>query len=166
MSPRSPEKPVRLHRIRVFEGDRRALLDLFHAADDSVSQIMSYIALGDVLVATAGDRIVGHIQIVGGDEAYACEIKSLAVAQDSQRRGVGSALIAAALRRADEGGCRRIVVATAAADIGNLRFYQRRGFRMTRVVRDAFGPEKGYAEGIAVDGIVLRDQVILERVLR
>jgi hypothetical protein len=31
-----------------------------------------------------------------------------------------------------------ILVATAAADIGNLRFYQRQGFRMRSVERDAF----------------------------
>jgi hypothetical protein len=40
-----------------------------------------------------------------------------------------------------------------------LRFYQRCGFRMSRIVRDAFGPHTGYPEPIVVDGIVLRDQV-------
>jgi hypothetical protein len=36
---------------------------------------------------------------------------------------------------------------------------ERCGFRMSRIVRDAFGPRAGYHEPIVVDGIVLRDQV-------
>ena len=35
----------------------------------------------------------------------------------------------------------RVLVATAAADIGNLRFYQRQGFRMRSVERDAAAPD-------------------------
>jgi hypothetical protein len=56
-------------------------------------------------------------------------------------------------------------VATAAADVGNLRFYQRCGFRMTHVVPDAFGPFQGYPPGLEVDGIPLLDQVWFERVI-
>jgi hypothetical protein len=63
------------------------------------------------------------------------------------------------------GGRRRLLVATAAADVGNLRFYQRVGFRMLRIERDAFGPGAGYAAGIVIDGIPLRDRVWLDRVL-
>jgi hypothetical protein len=55
-----------------------------------------------------------------------------------------------------------MILATATADLGNLRFYQRCGFRMTRVVHDAFGPEQGYPAGLEVDGIPLRDQVWFE----
>jgi hypothetical protein len=47
------------------------------------------------------------------------------------------------------------VVATAAADVGNLRFYQRQGFRVHRVERDAFTP----ATGLHIDGIELRDRL-------
>ena len=50
------------------------------------------------------------------------------------------------------------LVATAACDVGNLRFYQRLGFRMSDVVRDVFVPENGYPEE-EFDGIPLRDQV-------
>ena len=56
-----------------------------------------------------------------------------------------------------------MIVATAAADIGNLRFYQRCGFRFTAVERDAFGPATGYPEPIVIDGIPLRDRVWLAR---
>jgi hypothetical protein len=63
-------------------------------------------------------------------------------------------------------GERRLVVATAAADVGTLRFYQRLGFRMLRVERDAFTPADGYAEGLTIDGIPLRDRVWLDLALQ
>jgi hypothetical protein len=56
-----------------------------------------------------------------------------------------------------------VLVATAAADTGNLRFYQRLGFRMRSVERDAFTPAAGYPPGLCVDGIELRDRVWLDQ---
>jgi hypothetical protein len=56
-----------------------------------------------------------------------------------------------------------MVVATGAADVGNLRFYQRQGFRFRSVERDAFGPATGYPPRIEVDGIPLRDRVWLDQ---
>jgi hypothetical protein len=54
-----------------------------------------------------------------------------------------------------------LLVSTAAAGIDNLRFYQRRGFRMLSVDRDAFTPSTGYPDPIHIDGIPLRDRVWL-----
>jgi GNAT superfamily N-acetyltransferase len=87
----------------------------------------------------------------------------MAVLDSHQRRGVGAALVRAAIERARAEGRSRLVVATAAADIGNLRFYQRLGFRMRSVERDAFTPATGYPEPIDIDGIPLRDRVWLDR---
>ena len=56
-------------------------------------------------------------------------------------------------------GVTTLLVVTAAADIGNLRFYQRQGFRMQSIVRDAFTPATGYPPGLHIDGIKLRDRV-------
>jgi len=55
---------------------------------------------------------------------------------------------------------RRSSLATEAADTGALRFYQRVGFRMLAVERDAFTPKNGYP-GMAVEGVPLRDRVRL-----
>ncbi len=51
-----------------------------------------------------------------------------------------------------------MVVATGAADTGNLRFYQRLGFSMLSVERDAFTPATGYPEPIVIDGMPLLDR--------
>ena len=56
-----------------------------------------------------------------------------------------------------------LIVATTVADIGNLRFYQRQGFRMRSIERDAFTPATGYPPGLLIDGIELRDRVWLDR---
>jgi GNAT superfamily N-acetyltransferase len=153
-------------RVEPYLGDRRRLLPLFALADDSPSQIAAYLHQGEVLVAREAGDIVGHAQLVEGRDPLVLELKSLAVEEAWRGRGIGAALVTAVTERSRLRGARRLLVATAAADLGNLRFYQRRGFRMLRIVRDAFGPESGYPEGLLVDRIPLRDQVWLDLELR
>ena len=43
------------------------------------------------------------------------------------------------------------------ADIGNLRFYQRCGFRAVEVIPEAFTPAEGYPIDLAADGISVLD---------
>jgi hypothetical protein len=78
------------------------------------------------------------------------------------RVGFGRQLMQAALRLLAAEGTTTVRVATAAADIGNLRFYQRQGFRMRSVERDAFTGPAGYPPGAEVAGIALRDRVWLD----
>ena len=47
----------------------------------------------------------------------------------------------------------------------DLRFYQRQGFRMPSVERDAFTPATGCPPGLLIDGIELRDRVWLDRMV-
>jgi lactoylglutathione lyase len=135
-------------RIEPYTGPRAALRPLFELAEDSAAELDGYLGAGDVLVARAGDRIVGHVQVVGD----AAEIKSLAVEGEHRRRGIGRQLVEAALAL---GGARTVRVATAATDIDNLRFYQRLGFRMSSIERDAFSAERGYDANV-------RDRVWLD----
>jgi len=148
--------------IETYRGDRVSLRHLFALADDSESRISAYIGLGDILVARDGDGILGHLQFVETGNAGVFELKSMAVDTKHQRGGIGSRLVAAAVARCRSRGGRRLIVSTATADIGNLGFYQRQGFRMYRIVQDAFRPETGYPEQILIDGVPLRDQVFLE----
>jgi GNAT superfamily N-acetyltransferase len=152
--------------IEDYGGDRRQLLELFVLADDSPAQIANYVGLGDVLIARDGCAIVGHLQMIETDDAAVFELKSMAVIEARQRQGIGRRLVEAAIARCRQRSGRKLIVSTAAAATGNMRFYQRQGFRMCRIVRDAFGPATGYATGTLVDGIPLRDQVFLELDLR
>jgi ribosomal protein S18 acetylase RimI-like enzyme len=153
-------------RIAWHEGPRAGLRSLFELAEDSKSQLDGSIDLGRVLVAWDGDEVIGHIQLIEGPEPGQIELKSVAVIPARQGMGIGRALVAAAVERSAASGRSRMVVSTGAADTGALRFYQRVGFRMTSIERDAFSPATGYPDPILIDGILLRDRVWLSRELR
>ncbi len=146
--------------IEWFDGDRSELADLFALADDSPQLVRGYRDSGRVLVAREGGNAIGHLQLIEGAAAGEAEIKSLAVREHDQHRGAGRLLVQRAIAVAREQGLTTLLVATATADPGVLRFYQLLGFRMLRVERAVFTPEAGYPE-IDVDGIPLRDQVWL-----
>jgi ribosomal protein S18 acetylase RimI-like enzyme len=148
--------------IEWHSGDRDALRPLFELAEDSPAELDSYLPSGRVLVARIGPEIVGHLQLVDTGQPGQAEVKNMAVHEDWQGRGFGRQLIQAALRLLAGEGTTTVRVATAAADIGNLRFYQRQGFRMRSVERDAFTGSAGYPPGAEVAGIALRDRVWLD----
>ena len=147
-------------RIETYSGPRANLRLLFELAEDSVAELDSYIEAGRVLVATSDGEIIGHLQLIGTGDPRQAEIKNMAVREDCQGQGVGRRLIQAAVDLVAAEAMTTILVATAAADIGNLRFYQRQGFRMRSVERDAFTPATGYPPGLLIDGIELRDRVL------
>lgn len=142
--------------IELHTGDREALRPLFELAEDSQRELDAYIGAGEVLVAVEGEERVGHLQLVGD------EIKNMAVVEAHRGHGVGRALVVAAIEHAQREHVAVLRVATGAADTGNLRFYQRLGFRMLSIERDAFTTANGYPPGLEVDGIELRDRVWLD----
>jgi GNAT superfamily N-acetyltransferase len=149
--------------VELYAGPRAQVRPLFELAEDSVVQLDSYIDLGRVLVARTGDEILGQLQLIDTDQPGELEVKNMGVLPEWQGHGIGARLIQAALDLARAESQVRVLVATAAADVGNLRFYQRQGFRMLSVERDAFTPETGYPPpAIVIDGIELRDKVWLD----
>lgn len=148
-------------RIGWHEGPRAELQELFAEAEDSGEELARYLELGRVLVASRAWSTIGHLQLVPMVEPGEIEIKNMAVAQVERGTGVGTLLVAEALRQCRDEGWARVLVATAAADTGNLRFYQRVGFRFLSVERDAFRSTTGYPDPIFIDGIALRDRVWL-----
>jgi GNAT superfamily N-acetyltransferase len=149
--------------VHEHTGPRAPLRPLFELAEDSAAELDGYIDAGRVLVAIDAGEVVGHLQLTETGRADELEVKNMAVLPGRQRRGVGRGLVAGAVELARAHGRSTLLVATAAADIGNLRFYQRLGFRMRSIERDAFTEATGYAPGIVIDGIELRDRVWLDR---
>ena len=149
-------------RLEPHTGQRSELRRLFAMAEDSEAALDSYLDEGEVLVALAGGRVVGHLQLVDTSQPAGSEIKNMAVEPAYRGRGIGRDLIRAAVEAARARGASKLMVATAAADIDNLRFYQRAGFRMRSVERDAFTAAAGYPLRANVDGIDLRDRVWLD----
>jgi GNAT superfamily N-acetyltransferase len=145
-----------------YEGPREAIRWLFEEAEDSRVQLDAYIGLGRVLLAKQDGHVVGELQLIPTAEAPVWEVKSLAVAPQSQGQGIGRALVKRAISEAGAEAVSRLTVSTATADVGNLRFYQRCGFRMLSIERDAFTPATGYPEPIDIDGVPLRDRIWLD----
>jgi GNAT superfamily N-acetyltransferase len=156
--------------VEEYHGSRDALRWSFELAEDSESELLSYLYRGRALVARLDEqpdgRVAGHLLLVDGASPGEAELKSMAVRPDLQGRGIGTALIEAACALLAAAGVRVLLVATAAASSANLRFYQRRGFRMLAIERDAFTAATGYSPGITVEGIPLRDRVWLDMQLR
>ena len=113
---------------------------------------------GRILVATLGGEIVGCLQLLDRDKGE-IEVAVLAVAEDHQGQGIGTALVERAIEEARGEDLGSVRLGTSSADIDNLRFYQRRGFRMLAIDRDAFTPADGYPDGLSKDGIPVRDRV-------
>jgi N-acetylglutamate synthase-like GNAT family acetyltransferase len=101
---------------------------------------------------------------VVGDQ---CEILTLHV--ERQWGGGGTALVAAAARRATDAGCRRLWVVTTNDNVDALRFYQRRGFRIAEVrpgaVDESRRTLKPHIPPVGDYGIPLRDEIELDREL-
>ena len=152
--------------IETHAGPRAELRALFELAEDSAAQLDSYIDAGRVLVARDGDRILGHLQLTETADPAEAEVKNMAVLESRQGQGIGRALMQAAIALARDEGRSTLLVATAAADTGNLRFYQRQGFRLRSIERDVFTEATGYEPDLRLDGIELRDQVWLDLPLR
>jgi lactoylglutathione lyase len=148
-------------RVELYTDARDELRALFEEAEDSAAELDAYIEAGEVLIAIARQGVVGHLQLLD-DGSDASEIKNMAVEAAYRRRGIGRRLIEAAIDQTRARGRSTLWVATAAADIANLRFYQLAGFRMRNIERDAFTPAVGYPAGVVVDGIRLRDRVWLD----
>jgi GNAT superfamily N-acetyltransferase len=93
--------------------------------------------VADLLVAVddAG-TLVGGIAYIPGpgplawfDEADLAGLRMLAVAPEAQGRGVGAALIAAAVARARHAGKRGLLLHTTRSMMAAQRLYERAGFR-------------------------------------
>jgi ribosomal protein S18 acetylase RimI-like enzyme len=96
----------------------------------------------------------------------ACEIVTL----DSARPGcgIGAALIAAAKEAAINAGCRRLWLITTNDNTHALRFYQKRGFVLAALHRDAVAASRARKPEIPLvgnDGIPIRDEIELELTL-
>ena len=89
--------------MEIFEvrGERERYRDLLLFADPSWEMVMRYLPHGFMLAAREGDAVLGEIVTVPAAGGW--EIKNLAVAEPFHRRGIGGALVRAAIARLPDG---------------------------------------------------------------
>jgi len=100
---------------------------------------------------------------IDGDE---CEITTLNSLVEGI--GIGSALVAAIKDAAVSAECKRLWLITTNDNLPALRFYQKRGFLLVAVHRNALQQSRRLKPEIPLvgrDGIPLRDEIELEMLL-
>lgn len=83
-------------------------------------------------------------------------------------RGIGTALINSAIEIARNHRCRKVVVITTNDNLEALRFYQKRGFDLVRIRRDALTLSRKLKPSIpeiGENGIPIRHELELEYAL-
>lgn len=111
--------------------------------------------------AVQADKLVGLITY--WIEGNACEIVTL----DSLAEGIGigSALIATLRETARQAGCRRLWLITTNDNLHALSFYQKRGFALAALHRNAIEESrrlKPEIPAVGIDDIPIRDEIELE----
>jgi DNA-3-methyladenine glycosylase I len=111
-------------------------------------------------VAVTNARRSGLISYV--IEKKDCEIISIDSLAPSI--GIGTALIEAVKNIARKSGCNRIWLTTTNDNLNALRFYQKRGFVLVNIHRNAVAIARQYKSipWIGTDGIPIRDEIELE----
>jgi ribosomal protein S18 acetylase RimI-like enzyme len=155
--------------LRPLQGDDTAWVGQHIAAEWGAEIVVAHGAVYRPaelpgFVAEADGEIVGLLTYhIAGD---ACEIVTL----DSARPGcgIGAALIAAAKEAAINAGCRRLWLITTNDNTHALRFYQKRGFLLAALHRDAVAASRARKPEIPLignNGIPIRDEIELELLL-
>lgn len=116
-------------------------------------------------VALRGETPVGLATYhLAGDDCELVTIDSTVAGA-----GIGGALIAAVREAAMAAGCRRVWLITTNDNLAALRFYQRRGFALVAVHRDAVTAARRLKPAIPLigaHGIPIRDEIELELLIR
>jgi ribosomal protein S18 acetylase RimI-like enzyme len=100
-------------------------------------------------------------------EGESCEIVTIDSTQPSS--GIGTALIEAVKKVARAAKCKRLWLITTNDNLNALRFYQKRGFVLVAVHRNALAISRQLKPEIPLlgaDGIPLRDEIEFEMILK
>ncbi|MHC4442518.1 MAG: GNAT family N-acetyltransferase [Planctomycetota bacterium] len=101
---------------------------------------------------------------IDGDE---CEVVSLDSCAEG--RGIGTGLLSRVEEAARAGGCKRLWLATTNDNLKALRFYQKWGLTISVVrcnVLEAYRKLKPQIPLVGFDGIEIRDEIELEKILQ
>ncbi|MDF2759205.1 MAG: hypothetical protein K0S99_1837 [Thermomicrobiales bacterium] len=155
----SEDAPLSLDRVPPGP-EREAFLPLLLLAD-AEAQVRDYLQHGDLYALRGADGEPLGVSLVLSDPADpgSAELRAVAIDPTQHHRGLGQRMLASVLADLRTRGFRRAVVGTSNAGIGQIAFYQKAGFRLWRVERDYFTPQKGYDPDEREHGLPHRDMI-------
>lgn len=115
----------------------------------------------DGFIALENGRWVGVITYTFRETE--CEIVSIDSLREGQ--GIGTSLIEKVAAEARQAGCKRVWLITTNDNLRALGFYQKRGFKLVRVNREAVAESRRIKPSIPLigeQGIPIRDEIELE----
>ncbi|MCH7395800.1 GNAT family N-acetyltransferase [Acinetobacter dispersus] len=138
------------------------LKTLLLEADPSWVEIETYLFDAKIFVILNDQaQIIAQLCLLETDDQ--AEIKNLTVAEGYQGQGLAKALIQHVIESVKQLNIHTLSVKTGNSSLNQLALYQKCGFRLSHIERDAF---KDYPEPIYENGIACLDQVVLGIVLR
>ncbi len=145
--------------------DRRAIEEICDGAwgeteIDVFGRTFDVLTCDNVVALGESGGLIGLISltVTGGDLA----VVMYSVYPEAQGRGVGSALLDAAVEIAEARSLHAVKAAVSNDDLPLLYFYQRHGFAITEIVPGLLSDKLGYA-GVGFAGIPIRDEIRLRR---
>ena len=127
--------------------------------DEDETKVQTYLQTGELYLAKKFGQTVGVALIVPTEVQTVFELKNLAVLPKFQRQKIATKLVEYAIL-AQSTQVKRLIVGTGDADLNNMRFYLRNGFRFLCIEPDFF---LSYTQPIYSEGICLKDMVYFYR---
>jgi ribosomal protein S18 acetylase RimI-like enzyme len=161
----SEDGPLSLEHVRPGP-EREAVVPLLLLAD-AEAQVRTYLHQGDLYALRGADGEPLGVTLVLSDPAEpgTAELRAVAIDPAQHHRGLGRQMLASVLADLRARGFRRAVVGTSNAGIGQIAFYQKAGFRLWRIEREYFTPEKGYDPDERENGLPHRDMIWFDQEL-
>ena len=108
------------------------------AQQRGLNAILTDPALGEILVARQNGQIVGMVNVLYSIStalgARVALLEDMVVAPAMRGSGLGSQLLAAAIKHAKQRGCLRITLLTDADNYAAQAFYQKQGFEKSSMI--------------------------------
>ena len=146
--------------IRIVTENKKDYLPLLLLGDEQESSIDKYLGRGELFALHDGG--LRSICVVTDEGDGIVEIQNLATDERHQRQGYASKLMEYVCEHYRE---RYSKVVLGTGDVpGILSFYRHRGFAETHRLPDYF--TNNYDHPIIEDGVLLKDKVYLERILK